>query len=145
MGIIIAALITTLLMLVAYGYLIRRITEPADRDVAFRAALIMLPMQPLAFYAVRMPLHHWLQSSLGTADALTAISLFYAPLIEEPAKWLVLLFLFIRRKLTPNNAVAVAIGTGLGFAIGEIWSCLSTDGLCGDAGGAVLYVRRLPR
>ena len=121
MGIVIAALVTTLLTLVAYSYLLHRMTAPDDRDVVFRAALIMLPMQPLVFYAVRMPLHHWLQGKLGAGDALTAISLFYAPLTEEPAKWAVLLLPFIRHKLTPGNAVALALGTGLGFAIGEIW------------------------
>jgi hypothetical protein len=121
MGIVIAALITTLIVVVVYGYVLRRITTPQDQDVAFRAALIMLPMQPLAFYAVRMPLHHFLEAKLGPGPALTAISLFYAPLTEEPAKWLVLLLPFIRKQLTPRNAVAVAIGTGLGFGIGEIW------------------------
>jgi RsiW-degrading membrane proteinase PrsW (M82 family) len=122
MGIIVAAMITTALVLVVYGFVLRCLAPDVDdRNVAWRAAQVMLVMQPLVFYAVRMPLHHFLESKLGAGPALTAISLFYAPLTEEPAKWLVLLLPFIRHKLTPQNAVAIAIGAGLGFAIGEIW------------------------
>ena len=121
MGIIIAAVITTLLAAAAYGYLIRRITEPVDRRVVLVAALVALPLQPLAFYAVRMPVAHWLIVNIGLGDLFTAISLFHAPLTEEPAKWLMLLIPYIRRRLTPGNAVAIALATGLGFGIGEIW------------------------
>jgi RsiW-degrading membrane proteinase PrsW (M82 family) len=121
MGLIIAAVITTLLAATLYGYLIRRIAAPEDRRVVLVAALIMLPMQPLAFYLVRMPIHHALEAWLGHGPALTTISLFYAPLTEEPAKWLVLLIPYVRRRLTAENAVAIALATGVGFGIGEIW------------------------
>ena len=121
MGLIIAAGITTLLAAAAYGYVIWRITAPADRRVVVVAALIALPLQPLAYYLVRMPVAHWLIANIGLGDLFTAISLFFAPLTEEPAKWLVLLIPYIRRRLTPDNAVALALATGLGFGIGEIW------------------------
>ena len=84
MGIIVAAIITTLLAAAAYGYLIRRITAPDDRRVVLIAALVALPLQPLAFYAVRMPVAHWLIVNIGLGDLFTAISLFHAPLTEEP-------------------------------------------------------------
>ena len=121
MGLIITASFTTLLAVAVFGFLISRITVADDRRVAIAAALIALPLQPLAFYLVRMPLHHALEGWLGNGPALTTISLFYAPLTEEPAKWLVLLIPFIRRRLAPGNAVGVALATGLGFGIGEIW------------------------
>jgi len=121
MGIIIAAAITTLLAILAFGYLVYRLCTPADWRVALAAAAVALPLQPLVFYAVRLPLHALLQSALGPGIALNMISLFYAPLTEEPAKWLVLLVPWIRRVLRPDNAVAFALATGLGFGIGEIW------------------------
>ena len=121
MGLIIAAIITTLLAVAIFGYIIRRMTAPDDRRVVLVAALVMLPMQPLAFYLLRLPLLHALEAWLGNGPALTTISLFYAPLTEEPAKWLVLLLPYVRRRLTPENAVAVALAAGLGFGIGEIW------------------------
>lgn len=52
---------------------------------------------------------------------LTALSLFYAPMIEEPAKWFSLVLPSLRKHLTPKNAVAVALSVGLGFGVGEIW------------------------
>lgn len=96
MGVIIAACVTTLLAAAAFGYLIRRMTAPEDRRVALIAVLVMLPMQPLTFYLVRMLLHDALEALLGKGALLTVITLFYAPLNEEPAKWLVLLIPFIR-------------------------------------------------
>jgi hypothetical protein len=121
MGLIIAASITTLLAVALFGYLIWRITDPADRRIVLVAALVTLPLQPLAFYLVRMPLHRGLETLIGPGPALTTLSLFYAPLTEEPAKWLVLLIPLIRRGLTPGNAAGLALATGLGFGIGEIW------------------------
>lgn len=121
MSILIAAAITTVLVIGLYGYLIKRVAERADWPVLILAAVVALPLQPLAFYLVRLPLHHTLTAALGAGALLTAISLFYAPLTEEPAKWLPLLVPAIRRRLTPTNAVAMALAVGLGFGIGEIW------------------------
>ena len=120
MGIIIAAIITALLAAAAYGFLIYRITTPLDRRVVLVAVLVTLPLQPLAFYLVRMPLHRLLTSAIGPGELLTTISLFYAPLTEEPAKWLVLLVPYVRRRLSRDNAVVLALATGLGFGLGEI-------------------------
>ncbi len=121
MGIIVAAAITTALVVVLYGYIIARMSSRADRSLLVLAALVALPLQPLAFYLVRLPLHHALTGWLGAGALLTAISLFYAPLTEEPAKWLPLLVPAIRRRLTPDNAVALALAVGLGFGVGELW------------------------
>ncbi len=46
--------------------------------------------------------------------------LLYAPLTEEPAKWLPLLLPFIRSELRKENAAAFALAVGLGFGVGEI-------------------------
>jgi RsiW-degrading membrane proteinase PrsW (M82 family) len=78
-------------------------------------------LQPLAFYAVRLPLDAAVRAALGLSVAWGVVALFYAPLIEEPAKWLVLALPAVRRALAPANAVPVALAIGLGFGLGEVW------------------------
>ena len=53
--------------------------------------------------------------------SLTTLALFYAPLTEEPAKWLVLLLPFVRRGLDAESAIPLALAIGVGFGIGELW------------------------
>jgi hypothetical protein len=121
MGILIAALITTVLAIVVVGLLIRRLSKPEDRGVLFLAFLFALPAQPIAFYYFRLPLHEILTGWLGASALLTGISLFYAPVLEEVAKWLALGVPSIRKAIKPENAVAIALAVGLGFGTGEIW------------------------
>jgi len=121
LGILIAAIITTVLAIVVIGLLIRNLSNGAPRWLLILAFLSALPAQPVAFHFIRTPLHELLMQWLGAGATLTAISLFYAPLIEEPAKWFSLALPSLRRKLNPENALAVAIAVGLGFGIGELW------------------------
>ena len=121
MGIWSAAAIATVLAPAILIWPIRRLSAPGDRRVLLLGALLALPLQPLAFHAIPMPLHHALEAMLGPGPVLGTLSLFYAPLTEEPAKWLVLAFPLSRRALRPDNAMAIALAVGLGFAIGEFW------------------------
>ena len=121
MGILIAALITTVLAIVVVGSLIRYLSESAPRWLLILTFLSALPAQPVAYYYIRLPLHEWLSQWIGAGVLLTAITLFYAPVIEEPAKWFSLVLPSLRRKLRPENAVAIALAVGLGFGTGEIW------------------------
>jgi hypothetical protein len=121
MGIIIAAGITTVVVVALYGYLIWRLSVGADRRALLITALIALPLQPLAFYLLRVPLDGWLRSALGTGSLYLILTTFYAPLTEEPAKWLALAVPPARRLLRPDNVVPLAMAIGLGFGIGEIW------------------------
>lgn len=121
MGLLIAALITTVVSVAAIGFAIRMIAPPAPRWLLVLAFLSALPAQPVAFYLIRQPLHELLLQWIGPGGLLTAISLLYAPLIEEPAKWFSLALPSLRKHLTPQNAVAVALAVGLGFGTGEIW------------------------
>jgi hypothetical protein len=121
MGILIAAIITTVLAIVVIGLLIRRLSHAAPRWLLILAFLSALPAQPVAFYFIRLPLHEFLTQWIGPGALLTAISLFYAPMIEEPAKWFSLVLPSLRKKLVPQNAVAIAIAVGLGFGVGELW------------------------
>jgi hypothetical protein len=121
MGIYIAAVITTLAVVAAYGYLIRRLSPSSDHRFLLIAGMMALPLQPLAFYLVRLPLDGLVRQAIGTGAAYGWVTTFYAPLTEEPAKWLVLAVPLVWRALRPDNAVAAALAVGLGFGIGEIW------------------------
>lgn len=121
MGLLITAAITTILATAFYGLLIARLGGRDNWRLLCIAFLVALPLQPLAFYAVRAPLSVGFEALLGAGSALTIVSAFYAPLTEEPAKWLTLLVPAIRRRLTPQNAVVTALAVGLGFGLGEIW------------------------
>jgi hypothetical protein len=121
MGILIAAIITTVLAIIVVGLWIRKLSKREDRSVLILAFFFALPAQPVAFYYIRSPLHELLTSWLGAGALLTAITLFYAPVTEEVAKWLALGVPSIRKALKPENAVALALSTGLGFGVGEIW------------------------
>lgn len=121
-GIYIAALITTALVLIAYGSFILKMKLPVNKRALLIAFLLVLPAQPLAFYLVRLPINEWLVGVLGKESGVyEAITLFYAPLTEEPAKLIPLLFPFILRDITRENFVRYAMTIGLGFGIGELW------------------------
>jgi hypothetical protein len=122
-NLLLAGAIATVLALLAIGTAAWRAARPADRRMLVLAFLVALPLQPLAFYLVRLPMDAALRAALGIGIGKTAaiIGLSYAPLTEEPAKWLVLAVPGIRAALTPANAVPLALTVGLGFGIGEIW------------------------
>jgi uncharacterized membrane protein YhfC len=121
MGILVAAAIATLAVAAFSGYLATRLSQPADRPVLLLAAIVALPLQPLAFHFVRIPLDGLVRAALSTDLVYAIATTSYAPLTEEPAKWLVLLLPAVRRVLRPDNAIAVALAIGLGFGLGEIW------------------------
>ena len=120
-GIYDAAIITAAAALATFGTLICKLKQPADTRLLWLAALLVLPMKPLAFYLVRVPLDHWLVAQLGSGSAAYRwIITLYAPLTEEPAKLLPLLLPAIRRDIRPENFVRYALAIGLGFALGEM-------------------------
>jgi hypothetical protein len=112
--------------LLIYGAVIITIAyfkrELVNKLWLFIAFLIVLPMQPLAFYLVRMPVNNFLVAKLGAASWLYQfISLWYAPLTEEPAKLVPLILPFIFRDIKQENFGLYALTIGLGFGIGEMW------------------------
>lgn len=121
-GIYVAAILTTAFAAAIFGTLIRKLKLPANPPLLWLAFLIVLPMQPLAFYFVRVPLDHWLTALLGRdSTMLHWLVTFYAPLTEEPAKLIPLLVPAIRRDISRENFARYALAIGLGFAIGEMW------------------------
>jgi hypothetical protein len=121
-GIYLTAIITTGIAAAIFGPLIHKLKMPASERLLWLAAALALPLQPLAFYLVRIPLDHWLVAQLGSTSATYQwlVSL-YAPLTEEPAKLIPLLIPAIRREINAANFVRYALAIGVAFAIGEMW------------------------
>jgi RsiW-degrading membrane proteinase PrsW (M82 family) len=117
MGLIIDAALTTA---VALGALILLLTRSSNWPAVALAFVIALPLQPLALYLVRLPVDRALKTLFGAPTWLVILSLFYAPLTEEPAKWLAAAVPAVRRAIMAEP-ITVALAVGLGFAIGEIW------------------------
>lgn len=121
-SIYLTALLTTGIAAAIFGPLIHKLKMPANKRLLWLAAGVALPMQPLVFYLVRIPLDDWLVAQLGSTSTIYQwlISL-YAPLTEEPAKLLPLLIPAIRHDIRATNFVRYALAIGVGFAIGEMW------------------------
>ena len=117
MGLLIAAGLTTALALCGFAVLLFRAENWRPLALAFAVAL---PLQPLAFYLVRLPIDGMLRTNFGLAGWVVIAALFYAPLTEEPAKWLTALVPAVRRAVH-RAPVALALAVGIGFGIGEIW------------------------
>jgi hypothetical protein len=121
-GIYIAALLTTLLSVVIYGALIHRLSPLNERRLLMLAAMVTLPLQPLAYYLVRVPLDQWLVAHFTqTSLSYQWLTSLYAPLTEEPAKLLALFIPSIMRDIRPESIGRYALAIGLGFAVGEMW------------------------
>ena len=123
-GIDIAAVITSLLAVAALGTLIFQLCDANDRTWLLGLGVLALPMSPLAYYCVRLPINALLTEWLPHDSIwLTLCQLCYAPLTEEPAKLLPLVVAWpiFKHRLNRSNIVLAAMSLGLGFAIGEIW------------------------
>lgn len=117
MGLFVAAAITTALVLCGFAILLRRSDDWRPMALAFAIAL---PLQPLMIYLVRLPIDGLLRNTFGIAGVVTIISLFYAPLTEEPAKWLTVAMPKVRQAIV-KDPIFLALAVGAGFGIGEIW------------------------
>jgi hypothetical protein len=91
------------------------------------AILVHIPIYWAAFYFYRLPLD-WLITRMIEAGSgwhlFTAMT--YAPLTEEPAKWVLLPIVAIVLSVTkpeklPFSPIRMALAIGLGFGIGEMW------------------------
>ncbi len=122
LGIYYAEIITSAIALAVFGTMIHRLRLPADTRWVWLAAAVVLPLQPLAFYLIRVPLDHWAVAHLGaTSTAYQWLITLYAPLTEEPAKLVPLLIPVIFRDIRRENFARYALAIGLGFALGEMW------------------------
>jgi hypothetical protein len=67
-GIYLAAILTTGIAAAIFVPIIHRLRIPANERLVWLAAAMAVPMQPLAFYLVRVPLDHWLAGQPGSAS-----------------------------------------------------------------------------
>lgn len=118
MGYAIAVLLTVGTVGAVIGSIALRATGRPWR-IPLLAIAAALPLHALSLFFVRLPLHGVLAAQLAP-DTLFWVSSLYAPLLEEPPKWLVLGALFWAGQLTPARAVGLALAVGLGFGLGEI-------------------------
>lgn len=119
-GIVIAAIVAAALALAVLGTFLVKGASAGERRLLGALLLLQLPMSWLAYEYLRVPLDAWLRPLIADRETYTIVTLFYAPLTEEPAKLWPLLLPWIWRRLTRANAVRVALALGLGFGIGEI-------------------------
>lgn len=116
MGLVIAAGMTIALVWCGVAFLLMHARDWRPLALAF---LIALPLQPLMFHFVRLPIDGYLRTTWGIVGWATIASLFYAALTEEPAKWLGMAVPAVRRGVK-NAPVGCALAAGAGFGLGEI-------------------------
>jgi hypothetical protein len=120
-GIYIAALIATLLAGLIIGGIILGNSSKKEYSFYILLFLLTLPMSYLSIWYVRIPFDAWFHSIMTHEGWYTFLTVFYAPLTEEPAKLWPLLIPFFYRRVTKENVVKTALALGLGFGVGEIW------------------------
>ncbi len=123
MQIYIAAAITTLITFFVVGGFLKWKSPKEEYSLLLAMLAIELPMAFAAYYLVRLPLVDGLVRLALTKNsgAYGFVTIFYAPLTEEPAKLLPILIPLIYRRINESNAIRAALALGLGFGIGEIW------------------------
>ncbi len=117
---LIATLVAMLVSLGVFGTWLWCATPVTERRWMSLCLMATLPTCWVMFHGVRMPLDGWLVTLLGDGEALGWLRTAYAPLTEEPAKLWPLLLPRVRKSITRENIVQVALALGLGFALGEM-------------------------
>jgi len=121
-SIYIVAVIATITSIAIIGGILLRKASRKECLFYVAAFFLLVPMAPLAFYLVRIPLDVWLQGLLGqTSGAYIFLRTLYAPITEEPIKLWILLIPWFLNNLDSKNAIRLGIAVGLGFGVGEIW------------------------
>lgn len=119
-GIIVAAGLTTaVLVAVLVAAVLRRPSSERLRWAAI--ALMVVPLQPLVFTWIRLPVHGALRGLLNDSSLYHWLSVLYAPLTEEPAKALVLVVPGVLAFARLGSPVTLAMLIGCSFGIGETW------------------------
>lgn len=120
--IFLSAAAATAIVTAIFGYLFVHLVKPEDRRTVLTAALLAVPMELAVVALVYLPQQWWVGPWVGTGIAGALMLLLTAPLVEEFVKWLVLFAPPVRRALRPDNAAAIALAIGFGFAVAEFWT-----------------------
>ncbi len=126
-GIYIAAIITTVLSLLVYGSFVFIKAKKKALHWYIAAILVHIPIYWAAFYFFRVPLDWLITRVMDTSSGwylFTAMA--YAPITEEPAKWILLpvvaiVLIITKAEKLPFHPIKMALAIGLGFGIGEMW------------------------
>lgn len=119
----ITAILTTILSLFGWGWLVFYKTKKEEIKLFFILFCLQLPISFLVLYFIRTPWTDFLVQELGKSSPYILVEkLFEAPILEELAKLWPLLIPFFWRKITKENALKVGLALGFGFGIGEIWT-----------------------
>lgn len=120
-GITIAAIMTIAIALGAAGLVIFKRLSGSNRLFALLGIIASGAAFFGAYYLLRLPLNNALLSLIGShPDLYHWGNTLSAPVTEEPAKWIVLLPLFLTGRIKLENKGAWALCLGLGFGVGEI-------------------------
>lgn len=118
----IAALTATFLSLFFFAGYVVRIGRKKDYGRLLAAFLITLPLCPLSYFLVRLPLDSLVRLAVSREALIYRwIATLYAPLTEETVKLIPFVLPFISRRIFSKNFVSFGMAAGLGFGIGEIW------------------------
>lgn len=121
-GVYSAAIVTTFLSFAIIGSFLFVKSHKEERAFLGKIILLMLPMCPVAFYFLRLPLDGLLRGLLGyNSKIYVFLTTLYAPIFEEPAKLWIFLIPYFLKRLDSKNIIKVALAIGLGFGIGEMW------------------------
>ncbi len=89
-----------------YGFALRNMRMTADRRLLWIAFAIAIPLQPLVFYLIRIPLDYAIQWQFGSSSTTYAfLKTWFAPVTEELAKLIPLLVPAIFRDVSKSNFV----------------------------------------
>lgn len=116
-----AAVASTLVMAMAFGFVLWRFAPRAQVGPLLLALALQLPMCAAAYYLVRQPIIDVLQPVFGQSPIYRWAQFLYAPLTEEPAKLWPALLPFIARRIDRTTLAWYGLALGTGFAIGEAW------------------------
>ena len=126
---------TTIIAVVLFGTIVRQLAPAEMRTKLVLLGCLGLPLSPLAYFLVRLPLIHFMEPILvgdskgqphGKSDeiACDCVRLMYAPITEEPFKLLPFLALLVCQVLPipkRNQVASLALTIGVSFAVGEFW------------------------
>jgi len=121
MGILIAAVLASVsAMLIIGGILLWR-SERNERRILLWLMLLQLPISPLLYFTLRVPLDALLERSVAEPYLRDVVTFIQRSFTEELVKLWPLALPFVWKSLTTKNTIGRGMALGLGFGIGELW------------------------